>query len=359
MGRDLTLSRKLSYFNGRFRRLCRRLPDCPERRSQALEPLIRCCGAAERPPGPDRGRRGWSRGAWALTAALTALCSLLLGLSHCPLLRFCGRALLIQVLPYWDWTLYHNMDCLIGNPYYSQAGAKSMQPVDCVRACQAYQVVERLQNADAVDVLQNYLRQNRPLVIVDGMTGWAARSDFSVESLTQLYSEHLVLQSSTVCSYWASENSPEHSPASFLQHVHRQTLTQWTLQWKNCNKAAAKVIRTFYQRPYFLPPMVELAESNWLLMASRAEGSGMEGGFVKVDDHDGDLLLWIAQVQGVFEVQLLPRDACADTCAHHALQLSPGETVSVPLQMWEVQYRPITSTAIGLAATGNWLQDPS
>ena len=36
---------------------------------------------------------------------------------------------------------------------------------------------------------------------------------------------------------------------------------------ENCEKKAAKVIRQFYKRPYFVPPMVELGEANWIFIA--------------------------------------------------------------------------------------------
>ncbi|GCB67215.1 hypothetical protein scyTo_0010216 [Scyliorhinus torazame] len=274
------------------------------------------------------------------------------------MLSYCGRALLIQLLPYWDWTLYSNSDCLIRNPYYFESGLESLQLADCISVCQRYPKVESLHRVDPKDVLQNYLRQNLPLIITDGAEEWVAQREFTVPFLTRLYSDHPALQNTKVCSYWDSHHSLENSPGAFLEEVHRQRLIQWAIQWKNCNKAAAKVIRAFYQRPYFLPPVVELAESNWLLMASGAEDGAMENTFVKVRDHDGDLLMWIAQLQGVFEIQLLPKGMCASRCTHYTLHLSPGETVAVPLQMWEVQYRPFSSIAIGLAATGNWLQDP-
>ncbi|XP_078277592.1 uncharacterized protein LOC144605855 isoform X3 [Rhinoraja longicauda] len=143
--------------------------------------------------------------------------------------------------------------------------------------------------------------------------------------LIQLFSGHPVLQNTIVCSYWDSQDSLEKSPSVFLEKVHHHRLAHWAVQWKNCNKAAAKVIRGFYLRPYFLPAVVELAESNWLLMASQAENDGTRDTFVKVGDHDEDLLMWIAQLQGVFEVQLLPKHLCANNCTHYTLQLSPGE----------------------------------
>ncbi|XP_067862035.1 uncharacterized protein [Heptranchias perlo] len=358
--RSLPFSRKLSYFDGEFERLHRRrlLPGSESEWCRVLEPLLRCGAPPTGSPGRGGGGRGSGRIAIAAGVLLLLGCLALCSRSCAGFLSFCGRALLIQMLPYWDWTLYSNSDCLIGNPYYFERGLESLQLTDCINVCRRYPTVESLHRADPKIVLQNYLRQNLPLIITDGTEQWVAQTEFTVPFLTQLYNGHPVLQNTVVCSYWDSLHSLENSPGAFLEKVHQQRPAQWAIQWKNCNKAAAKVIRAFYQRPYFLPPVVELAESNWLLMASRGEGGGTEDTFIKVRDHDGDLLMWIAQLQGVFEVQLLPKDICAGLCTHYTLQLSPGETVAVPLQMWEVQYRPFSSTAVGLAATGNWLQDP-
>ncbi|XP_069788970.1 uncharacterized protein [Narcine bancroftii] len=351
--RSLPFDRKLAYFDGEFNRLRRerRLPESPSDQLRVLEPLLRC--GARRPPGPSTFRL-----AAGVLLLLLPTCLLLHSGPAARFLSFCGRALLIQLLPYWDWTLYSNtQDCLIRNPYYTARGLESLQPADCINVCQKYPAVESLQKVDPKVVLQKYLRQNLPLVITDGTEEWAALREFTVPFLTRLFNGHSMLQNTIVCSYWDSHNSLEKSPSAFLEKIHDQRLAHWAIQWKNCNKAAAKVIRGFYQRPYFLPPVVELAESNWLLMASQAENRTPVDMFVKVGDHDGDLLMWIAQLQGVFEVQLLPKDICANNCTHYTLELSPGEIVAVPLQMWEVQYRPLSSTAIGLAATGNWLQD--
>ncbi len=41
---------------------------------------------------------------------------------------------------------------------------------------------------------------------------------------------------------------------------------------ENCEKSAAKTLRQFYQRPYFIPPMVEMGETNWLFVAYKYKG---------------------------------------------------------------------------------------
>ncbi|XP_072103814.1 uncharacterized protein [Mobula birostris] len=260
--RSLPLARKLAYFDSEFERLQRerRLPASRPERLRVLEPLLRC-GAC---PSPDpNGDCSLVLAAGVLLLLLLSGCLLLCGGPAARFLSFCGRVLLIQLLPYWDWTLYSNTDCLIRNPYYFARGLESLQLTDCINVCQKYPTVESLQKVDSKVVLQKYLRQNLPLVVTDGAEEWVAIREFTVPFLTRM------------------------------------------------------------------------------------------------GDHDGDLLMWIAQLQGVFEVQLLPRDICASNCTHYTMQLSPGQTVAVPLRMWEVQYRAFSSTAIGLAATGNWLQDSS
>lgn len=41
---------------------------------------------------------------------------------------------------------------------------------------------------------------------------------------------------------------------------------------ENCNKKAAKVLRQLYRRPYFIPHMVDLSDSNWVLISSDFKG---------------------------------------------------------------------------------------
>ena len=41
---------------------------------------------------------------------------------------------------------------------------------------------------------------------------------------------------------------------------------------ENCNKKAAKALRQLYRRPYFIPHMVDLSDSNWVLISSDFKG---------------------------------------------------------------------------------------
>ena len=42
---------------------------------------------------------------------------------------------------------------------------------------------------------------------------------------------------------------------------------------ENCDKQSARVLRQFYRRPYFVPPNVELAYTNWIFVASHYNGT--------------------------------------------------------------------------------------
>jgi hypothetical protein len=37
---------------------------------------------------------------------------------------------------------------------------------------------------------------------------------------------------------------------------------------ENCDRKAAKALRNLYQRPYFMPDMVDFSDANWVLMSS-------------------------------------------------------------------------------------------
>ena len=41
---------------------------------------------------------------------------------------------------------------------------------------------------------------------------------------------------------------------------------------ETCYRPAVKLLRQFYKRPYFIPPMVEMAESVWLFLSSDYTG---------------------------------------------------------------------------------------
>ncbi|CAH1233877.1 Hypp840 [Branchiostoma lanceolatum] len=101
---------------------------------------------------------------------------------------------------------------------------------------------------------------------------------------------------------------------------------------KNCEHDGVKLMRKFYgTRPYFLPPMVESQDSNWL----------------PFEEHS---VVWLAQVKGSVSYRLEPDPICETTCKPIDVTLKPGETLVVP----QLKNSKDSEPAVVVAATGTW-----
>lgn len=49
----------------------------------------------------------------------------------------------------------------------------------------------------------------------------------------------------------------------------------WYVGWSNCNGYAAEVLRTHYERPYFLPDESEMSRLDWIFMGTPNYGAAM------------------------------------------------------------------------------------
>lgn len=107
--------------------------------------------------------------------------------------------------------------------------------------------------------------------------------------------------------------------AAFLRRVHAPEVAKWFVHWQNCDINAVKVLRKYYQRPYFLSSTVSPAHFNWVLMSSDYNSPS----YKKVELDSG--LIALAQLRGATQLRLTPINPCNSSCPELVADLHQGE----------------------------------
>ncbi|XP_014678391.1 PREDICTED: uncharacterized protein LOC106818180, partial [Priapulus caudatus] len=219
---------------------------------------------------------------------------------------FCviGRKMEIKLLPVWDWTRYYYDDCIMNNPYYNP---NKIYHSDC-RACEDLEDIDHVRNVSWEVTTESYLRADVPVIVTDGIANWTATDLFSWEFLSQFYSTEAATRESYPCAFTSNVRVKYGNNRLFLKKAAKQEITKWFAYWENCERPAARTFRQFFRRPYFLPAMVEMAESNWLFLANNYRAKSYKEVPIISD------LVWFAQVRGKTYVKLTPRSPCNRTC---------------------------------------------
>ncbi|XP_019641127.1 PREDICTED: uncharacterized protein LOC109482740 [Branchiostoma belcheri] len=258
-----------------------------------------------------------------------------------------GKLALMKVLPYWDWTYLYNEECLINNPYYVQPPHLTQE--DC-EVCLEISGVKRMKNVDHADI-SDLLLDNEPFVVTDAQLDWTELNQITFHDFLKLFSTQEAFKTSGVCDFHSEDKTMTPRHPSVLPTA-TQGKADWYALWKNCEREGVRLMRKFYgTRPYFLPPMVESHESNWVFVS--------EGQIIKhfvplpFEEHS---VVWLAQVKGSVLYRLEPDSICEATCKHIDVTLKPGDTLVVPQNLWAVQLKNVKDSepTVVIAATGVW-----
>lgn len=256
------------------------------------------------------------------------------------------RHLLLLILPRWDWTKIYYSDCFISNPYYV---SRTLLEDDC-NVCESLEHLERLSNISSRVVSEDYLKNDIPFIATDAMEDWPVMNteQFWFDNVTEMYlSEDL--RSIYPCELTSNLRLRQDDLRTFLKKIHNPDVRRWYGHWENCNKKAAKTLRQLYRRPYFIPHMVDLSDSNWVMISSDFKGK-----VYKEVDFQTELL-WVAQVRGWSHIRLVPREPCDHFCPELLDTLTEGHMVVVTNLLWKFEYIPGEHTDnLALAVGGFW-----
>lgn len=252
------------------------------------------------------------------------------------------------VLPYWDWTSLHSIDCVFHNPYFTGKDVTLEQCEELSGLTSVGRQAELTQD----EMTENHLYTAVPVIITDVIQDWVAVKDldFDIKFIKELYYEDPILSNTSVCGFSGKESTLH----DFLDKI--DTLDNYQVHWGHCNLPAAKVLRKFYQRPYFLPGMVEADTKNYVAIGRRKDHK-------KYPEYTAFLnfnmqMTWFSQIKGRFKYKLFPHQVCNETCNILEGALKPGETLVYCNNMWNLQYSAAgEEEAVAISSGGVWTDD--
>ncbi|XP_011693798.1 PREDICTED: uncharacterized protein LOC108783363 [Cyphomyrmex costatus] len=244
-----------------------------------------------------------------------------------------SRLLLIKVLPIWNWQPLYYENCMINNPFYNDY---TITEEDCV-TCEALETIDRLSDVRYRNLVDNYLNRDAPAIITDAMDSWAVMNTdyFWFDNITHLYLENERLMETVPCALTSNLRTGSSDLAAFLRRVHAPEVAKWFVHWQNCDINAVKVLRKYYQRPYFLSSTVSPAHFNWVLMSSDYNSPS----YKKVELDSG--LIALAQLRGATQLRLTPINPCNSSCPELIADLHQGEMLVFTNVMWTLEYAPM------------------
>ncbi|KAL2715235.1 hypothetical protein V1478_014933 [Vespula squamosa] len=244
-----------------------------------------------------------------------------------------SRLLLIKILPFWNWQSLYHENCMINNPFYNDY---TITEEDCV-TCEALESIDRLSDVRYRSLVDNYLNRDAPAIITDAMDTWSVMNTdyFWFDNVTHLYLGNERLMETVPCALMSNLRASSSDLAAFLRRVHSPEVTKWFMHWQNCDINAVKILRKYYQRPYFLSSTVSPAHFNWVLMSSNYNSPG----YKKVELDSG--LIALAQLRGGTKLRLTPINPCNSSCPELIADLYQGEMLIFTNTMWTLEYAPM------------------
>ncbi|EDW02318.1 uncharacterized protein LOC6560082 [Drosophila grimshawi] len=269
---------------------------------------------------------------WAQWLLLPALLAYLLW-SYCDTCAWTasavGRLLLIQLLPYWNWTPYYNAQCLIERGAEEQPSKPSLGRHEtlwenCV-LCESLESIPTASNVSYSMLETQYLERGLPVIITDCQL----RVDLD-SLLVRILEKAPDLLASEPCDVSSNLLLRQlFNLDAALQKI--PTTSAWHLQFRNCESKAVKASRLYSDRPYYYPRHLEPFYSSWLLMAHNVARHQTEI-FVRG-------LIFVQQLSGHFEWRLQPKQPCDEaSCPNLSLRLNEGECLVYSTDLWRLSY---------------------
>ncbi|XP_054721163.1 uncharacterized protein LOC129230753 [Uloborus diversus] len=251
-----------------------------------------------------------------------------------------ARHMMFKILPLWDWTDLYTESCLLDNPLYAD---EQVILTDC-EVCEEVFNIDYINKTTPEEISQDYIQRNLPVIVNDAMSDWPSMKDsFNILNLTEGY----LFMKEDVCMFHTNLRVENHN--RLFRKLLNEEVQKWYAHWENCQKASQKFLRKFYTRPYFLPGIIQITESNWIFMSSGYVGKK----FKMVDVLPSLTFMWVAQLRGYNNIRFEPKEPCDRYCNILEDILEEGEIVLFNPAIWSFSYLPGEGTEnLALGAGG-------
>uniref|UniRef100_A0A8W7N6D2 Uncharacterized protein n=1 Tax=Anopheles atroparvus TaxID=41427 RepID=A0A8W7N6D2_ANOAO len=256
-----------------------------------------------------------------------------------------GRLVMIELLPYWNWTPLYRAKCLIAKSSETVLPGKyeilPSFPDDCV-VCQNLEFISSRGNISYETLLRHHLIRNVPIIVQDAHPPWNKNVHFGndwnrfVEDL-----EDLLL--ANPCDFRTNLLfKPASAKSSALARMvdligpeidGERSQDGWFIQLRNCALKPLKKTRVMFKKPYFYATHWEPPYTSWVLLSQAYRGSpemtpSMAG------------LAIVNQMRGQLQVSLKPRAECEGICRAMQLRLNERQSLVFSTTLWNFSYFP-------------------
>ncbi|CAF2188492.1 unnamed protein product [Rotaria magnacalcarata] len=247
------------------------------------------------------------------------------------------------ILPFWDWTNIYTRTCFIANPFYNN----SLDLSECNKCVNTTEVVTQ-SNISFFNFTKTIYLNHLPVIIDDATENWPAIKELTIKNLFQLFIDDPVLSENDLCYFESNRrnyNQPGGADQLFNDYINGD-LRAFIVHWNNCKRETLKIVRSYYSKPYFLPPSLgQTLMGNWFLISS---------GFHKGANHLHKVPLnhnwvWLAQIQGSSSIELRPKHPCDRTCSIlKSVTLNKGDLI-IYSHLYDALYSPLKKETVLLA----------
>ncbi|XP_028038226.1 uncharacterized protein LOC114248975 [Bombyx mandarina] len=225
---------------------------------------------------------------------------------------------------YQEWPSTKN--CLLELPSSSKTLFRT--PEDC-SMCIGVDGVTRLTNVTPLQFEDKYAYSATPVIVTDATEKWPAMKVFNFNFFSRFYSNNNLGRQTNDCFYFAYKSGLNSLQEVFNMDERRANLSgePWYVGWSTCFDEETKKLRSYYNRPYFLPRTAESDTVDWIFMGGPGQGAHMHVDSVR---H----MSWQAQIRGRKQWELAPPPECLYHCTWIQFTVSPGEILVVNTNRW-------------------------
>ncbi|XP_050088362.1 uncharacterized protein LOC126572776 [Anopheles aquasalis] len=259
-----------------------------------------------------------------------------------------GRLIMIELLPFWDWTPLYRSKCLIERSgkegVMEKPGPFRLMPEDCA-VCENLGSMPVHANLTYERLYSHGLMSNTPIIVADGVAEpWHEHIRYGgVWSRFMTDVEDLLLNNP--CDFQTNLlfRAPIAKPSAVARMVEllepdvvsngNEKENGWFVQFRNCAKPTVKRTRLMFRKPYFYPAHWESPFTSWLLLSSQYRAP------LNIAPNMAGLVI-VSQLRSQLNVTLSPRHECAHRCQTQRILLQEQQTLLFSTTLWNFVYSP-------------------
>ncbi|XP_055643249.1 uncharacterized protein LOC129779665 [Toxorhynchites rutilus septentrionalis] len=248
-----------------------------------------------------------------------------------------GRLVMVQVLPYWDWTQLYKSRCLVNTfneridkvSYY-----RDMPLFEFCGVCENIEIISKRDRISYDELNEHYLLRSLPVVISDSHRKWSNDLQDFLQSLEPLLlSRPCNLQTNLLFSPSIS-TKVEHKYLNMLDIISKSHHNDsWFLHFRNCELSSVKKTRLLVGRPYFYASHLEMPYTTWFLMSNSYSVQSP-----KVLNLKG--LIIVTQLKEMLRITLSAKGECDRVCRELHVELLEGQSLVFSTNLWSLEYLP-------------------